>query len=156
EVLFPLAVAVGQPHFAAARDVHGVEEAVDALGDEVGVVHREGPAERGRGNAAEVLAALVQVVGEVADLRVLGLAVEVLEQQLYAGTPGPVGGSLEALDAGGDAGEEVAGEVIATVHDDPLRAETPGRLDVRRQILVGRLGQQRRGFGDVDSGRRVQ
>src|SRR5262249_38275836 len=106
--------------------------------------------------AAEVLAALVQVVGEVADLRVLGLAVEVLEQQLYAGTPGPVGGSLEALDAGGDGGEGGAGEVIATVHDDPLRAETPGRLDVRRQILVGRLGQQRRGFGDVDSGRRVQ
>jgi len=84
EVLLVSPVAVGHAHLAATAEIHGVEEAVDALGDQMRMVDRECPTEVGRLDATEVLAAFLEVVGEVADLGVLGLPVEVLQKE--AGT----------------------------------------------------------------------
>jgi hypothetical protein len=122
----------------------------------VRVIDGERPAERRRRDAAEVLATLVEVVGEVADLGVLRLAVEVLQQQAHARALGQLGGALQALDARRQARREVAREVVAAVHDDPRRPELPGDVDVRRQVLLGRLGQHGRRLGDVDGGGGVQ
>src|SRR5439155_498807 len=82
---------VGHADLAATPEVHGVEEPVDALGDEVRVVHGERPAQARRLDAPEELAALLEVVGEVADLGVLRLPVEVLQEQPCARSLG-VGG----------------------------------------------------------------
>ena len=150
-----MSVAVGHAHLAAPSEIHRVEEAVDALGNEVRVIDRERPAEARRLDPAEVLPALLEIVGEIADLGVLRLPVEVLQEQPRAGPLGKRGGALEALDAGGAARGVVAGEVIAPVDDDPLGAETTPEVDVRLEVLLGGVGQERR-LGDVDGRRRMQ
>ena len=40
--------------------------------------------------------------------------------------------------------------------DDPLGAEAPPEVDVGPEVLLGGLGQQRRGLRDVDGGGGVQ
>ena len=63
-------------------------------GNQVRVVHRERPAEARRLDPPEVLAAFFEVVGEVADLGVLRLPIEVLQEQAHARALGVRGRAL--------------------------------------------------------------
>src|SRR5262249_45346574 len=149
QVFLVTPVAVSQAHLATPAEVHRIEEAIDALGDEMSVVDRERPAEARRLDAPEILTALLQVVSQVADLGVFGLAVEVLQQEARARALGVNGGALQALDARLAPRRVVAGKVVAAVDDDPLGSEAAGQVDVGPEILLGSLGQERRRLRDV-------
>src|SRR5678816_1074766 len=99
QVLLVVTAVVGQPHLAAALEADGIEKAANALRDQVRVVDGEGPPERGRGDAAEVLAALVNAEREVAHLGMLRLAVQVFEEEAYARPLGPLRRAREPRNA---------------------------------------------------------
>jgi hypothetical protein len=82
QVLLVRATAVGDAHLPAALHVQALHELVDAVGADVRVIDGEAPAERGRVQALEVVPALLDVVREVVHFGLLGLGVQVLEQQL--------------------------------------------------------------------------
>src|SRR4249920_2459930 len=139
-MLFVASVAVGHAHLAAPPEIHRVQEAADTFGNEMRMVHGERPAEARRLNAAKVFATLLEVVGEVADLGMFRLSIEVLEQEARPGPLGERSRAVQALEAGGAAGGVVAGEVIAAMDDDPAGAETPRELEVRLEVSIGRVG----------------
>ena len=99
KVILVSTVVVGHTHLAAAPEIHGVEEAVDALGNEMRMVDRERPAEVRRLDTTEVLTTLLEIVGEVTDLGVLRLPVEVLQEQVRARPLGVRRRALKALEA---------------------------------------------------------
>src|SRR5262249_20097146 len=107
-------------------------------------------------DAPEVLTALLEVVGQVADLGVFGLAVEVLQQETRARALGVSGCALQALDARLAPRRVVAGKGVAAVDDDPLGSEAAVQVDVGAEILLGSLGQERRRLRDVHRGGRMQ
>src|ERR1700675_4740348 len=155
QVLLVVAAVVGHPHFAAARETDGIEKAPDALRDQVRMVDGEGPPERGRGNAAEVLAALLDAEREVVHLGMLRLAVQVLEEEAHAGPLGPLRRAREPRNARFPAGRVVRREVKPAVHDDPFGADPRSERDIGLEIAVDRLRDEGRRLRDIDARQRV-
>ena len=156
QVLLVVAAVVGQPHLAAAREADGIEEAPDALRDQVRMVDGEGPPERGRGDAAEVLAALLDAEREVAHLGMLRLAVQVFEEEAHAGPLGPLRRAREPRNARFPAGRVVRREVKPAVHDDPFGVDLRSERDIGLEIAVDRLRDEGRRLRDIDPRQRVQ
>jgi hypothetical protein len=69
QVDFFVAQIISQAYLANAANAEGIDEAVDPLRNEVGVVDGEGPAELWRRDGLEIVAALVDVMRQVVDLR---------------------------------------------------------------------------------------
>ena len=81
QVHFLITVVVGQAHLADTVDTEGVQEAIDAVRHQVGVVDGEGHAEVLRGDGIEVDPALFDRVGQVMYFGIVRLKVQVLQQQ---------------------------------------------------------------------------
>ena len=129
--LVAVAEAVGEPHLGHLRHVERVHETRDALGHEVRVVGGERELEGGRLDALAVVAPLLDGVREVVHLGILGLLVEVLEQDQRALLLGVGRDALQALEPRLHAHRLVGAEVVAGVHHDPLRTELADRCRCR-------------------------
>ncbi len=151
-----LAGVVGEPHLADPLDAEGVQEPVDALGDEVGVVDGERPAKVVGPDLLEVRPALLHGVGQVVHLRARRLGVEILEEEPRAGSLGVRGQPGEPLEGRGLPRLDRAAEVVAGVDHDPLAAEPRGEVDVGAQVGVDALGDAGGELRDVDARQRVQ
>jgi hypothetical protein len=156
QVLLVVAAVVGQPDLAAACDAEGIEEAPDALRDQVRVVDGEGPPERGRDDAAEVLAALLDAEREVVHLGMLRLAVQVFEEEAHAGPLGPLRRTREPGNARFPAGRVVRREVKPAVHDDPFGVDPRSERDIGLEIAVDRLRDEGRRLRHIDPRQCVQ
>ena len=77
---FLIAQVISLAYLADAVDAEGVDETIDPLWNEVGVVDGESPAEMSRRDGLEIVAALVDVMCQIVDLRVIGLEVEIFQE----------------------------------------------------------------------------
>ena len=80
-LLLPVTEAIGQAHFRHPFQRYGVQETLDTLGHEMRVIGGEGQGEGGGVNFLVIPAPFLKRVGEVVDLGVHRLLVQVLQQQ---------------------------------------------------------------------------
>src|SRR5713226_5704099 len=75
--LMAVAEAIGEPHFLDVGEVERIDKAGDPFGHEMGMVDGERQPERRRLDALEIMAPFLDRMGEVVNLGVLRLLVEV-------------------------------------------------------------------------------
>ena len=140
---FIRAVIVGKPHLVAKAEIHGVDEFVDPdAGKEMGVVRREGPAQRRIVDLAEEMHAFGRRDRHVVHLRQDRFPVEVLQQQQHIAPGGIVRHPLQPVDGGLHPDRPAGREVIAAMNDDPFRAQLRREIDIGLHVAVDSIAAE--------------
>ena len=150
-----LAGVVGQPNLPDARHVQGIDEPVDSFGNQVGVVHREGPPEPVRPDGVEEVPALLNRVPQVVHLGVVRLPVQVLEEERHAAAFGIVHCPQQAVPGGLHALRDGRAEVHTAVHHDTVGGDAPREIDVAAQVGIHAVAHVGREFSHVHRRSRV-
>ena len=145
-----VAPAVGEPNLFDPAHVERVDKPGDALGHQMRVVDGKRQFERRRPDTVEIMAPLLDRVGQVMDFGRVRLLVQVFEQDQRAMPFGIGDDALQPFEAGLYPHLLVGGEVKAGMHDDPFGAELGGDLDIGSEIAVDGVADMGRVFGDVD------